>query len=121
MAGLPEQLPHEDLLVIDDPQCRHREAGSPPYGRDPAAGGLASYHQDHLVSSFGLAALGVADWRPAPRPASPVVSAKTSWNPAVGTGGTGWPVTGELIVKRASPNAAIAVSCRLCVSFTGTV
>jgi hypothetical protein len=27
------------------------------------------------------------------------VSAKTSWNPAVGTGGTGWPVAGELIVK----------------------
>jgi len=32
------------------------------YGRDPAEGGLASYHQDHLVSSFGLAALGAADW-----------------------------------------------------------
>jgi hypothetical protein len=47
---------------MDGPQCRHSAAGSPPYGRDPAEGGLASYHQDHLVSSFGLAALGAADW-----------------------------------------------------------
>jgi hypothetical protein len=39
----------------------------------------------------------------------------------MGTGGTGWPVAGELIVKKASPSAAIAVSCRLCVSFTGTI
>lgn len=85
----------------------------------PMAGGPASHHQDHLVSSFGAGRTEsgrLGGQRPAWWPGG---SAKTSWNPAVVTRGTGWPVTGELIVKRASPSAAIAVSSRLCDSFTG--
>jgi hypothetical protein len=55
-AGLPGQLSHEDLLVVDGPQCRRGASGGPPHGRGPA-GGLASCHQDHLVSLLGVPAV----------------------------------------------------------------
>ena len=53
-VGPPEQLPHEDLLVVDGPQGRRGPAGGPPGGHGVAPSGLANDHQNYLFDLLGL-------------------------------------------------------------------